>query len=32
VRDLGHDAILLLLPWPATEIVERCAVAFLALG
>jgi Undecaprenyl-phosphate glucose phosphotransferase len=31
VRSLEPDAIFLLLPWSATEIIERCAETFLAL-
>jgi Undecaprenyl-phosphate glucose phosphotransferase len=31
VRSLEPDAIFLLLPWSATETIERCAAAFLAL-
>lgn len=31
VRSLEPDAIYLLLPWSATEIIERCAETFLAL-
>ncbi len=31
VRSLEPDAIYLLLPWSATEIIQRCAETFLAL-
>ena len=31
VRSLEPDAIYLLLPWSATEIIDRCAKTFLAL-
>ena len=31
VRNLEPDAIYLLLPWSATEIIDRCAETFLAL-
>ena len=31
VRSLEPDAIFLLMPWSATEIIERCAETFLAL-
>ena len=31
VRSLEPDAIFLLVPWSATEIIERCAEAFLTL-
>jgi Undecaprenyl-phosphate glucose phosphotransferase len=31
VRSLEPDAIYLLLPWSATEIIDRCAETFLAL-
>jgi Undecaprenyl-phosphate glucose phosphotransferase len=31
VRSVGPDAIYLLLPWSATQTIERCAAAFLAL-
>ena len=31
VRSLEPDAIFLLLPWSATETIERCAETFLAL-
>jgi len=31
VRALDPDAIYLLLPWSATEVIERCAETFLAL-
>jgi Undecaprenyl-phosphate glucose phosphotransferase len=31
VRSLEPDAIFLLLPWSATEVIERCAGTFLAL-
>jgi Undecaprenyl-phosphate glucose phosphotransferase len=31
VRSIGPDAIYLLLPWSATETIDRCAAAFLAL-
>ena len=31
VRNLEPDAIYLLLPWSATEIIDRCAKTFLAL-
>ena len=31
VRGLEPDAIFLLLPWSATETIERCAAAFLTL-
>jgi Undecaprenyl-phosphate glucose phosphotransferase len=31
VRSLKPDAIYLLLPWSATEIIDRCAKTFLAL-
>jgi Undecaprenyl-phosphate glucose phosphotransferase len=31
VRSLGPDAIFVLLPWSATETIERCAETFLAL-
>jgi Undecaprenyl-phosphate glucose phosphotransferase len=31
VRNLEPDALFLLLPWSATETVERCAAAFMAL-
>jgi Undecaprenyl-phosphate glucose phosphotransferase len=31
VRSLEPDAIFLLLPWSATEIIERCAETFLTL-